>query len=132
MWMWMPSWLSQVEFPLAGWDLSQYVGADAGTQVYNCYAISNHLGNKLAKGHYTACVQMPVGTTEGSSWFLFSDESVKPMEAGPGKVRLEHTGQSAWQCLQAGRMLIEKVCTHSGNGGIILAVDVTACNISPS
>jgi hypothetical protein len=87
--------LSQVEFPLAGWDLSQYVEADAGTHLYNCYAISNHLGNKLAKGHYTACVQMPVNTTNGPGWYLFSDESVKPMESPPGKVRLEHRGQSA-------------------------------------
>ena len=47
---------TEVEFPLEGLDLSEFVGACEGTDesfVYDCYAVSNHYGG-LGGGHYTA------------------------------------------------------------------------------
>jgi ubiquitin carboxyl-terminal hydrolase 4/11/15 len=43
-----------VDFPLEGLDLSDYViNPDNGSCVYDCYAVSNHMGG-LGGGHYTA------------------------------------------------------------------------------
>ena len=47
---------TEVDFPLEGLDLSEYVGACEGTDesyLYDCYAVSNHTGG-LGGGHYTA------------------------------------------------------------------------------
>ncbi|GMH69548.1 hypothetical protein TrRE_jg2091, partial [Triparma retinervis] len=75
---------TEVEFPLEGLDLSEYVGACEGTNesfVYDCYAVSNHYGG-LGAGHYTA------HTRKDNSWLHFDDDKVsqaKPSEVGGKK-----------------------------------------------
>lgn len=68
-----------VDFPLEGLDLSEVMMSD-GEQywkngeepVYDCYAVSNHMG-QLNAGHYTAFVK----DFENGVWNLFDDEFVK-------------------------------------------------------
>lgn len=81
---------TQVEFPLEGLQLQE--GNAAGVQLYDCYAISNHISSapgSTDSGHYTACVLVPGDTPQ---WYLFNDSRVDVMASPPGEVRRKHLG----------------------------------------
>ncbi|WIA28861.1 hypothetical protein OEZ86_011387 [Tetradesmus obliquus] len=64
---------TQVQFPLAGLDLSRYVlHAQEQPPLYDCFAVSNHYGG-MGGGHYTAFGQMP----NDKKWFCFDDSRVE-------------------------------------------------------
>lgn len=59
-----------VKFPLEGLDLSNYLmdSAAKGDAIYDCYAVSNHMGG-MGGGHYTAYAR----SLEGQTWFQLDD-----------------------------------------------------------
>ena len=64
---------SQVDFPLEGLDLSEYVhlGEGAGLEtrcIYDLYAVSHHFG-RLSSGHYTAHVR----NANNGYWYEMDD-----------------------------------------------------------
>ena len=66
---------NRIDFPLEGLDLSKYVigskGVEVGGMLYDCYAVSNHMG-KMGFGHYTAYCK----NSETNSWYEFNDTQV--------------------------------------------------------
>ena len=59
-----------VDFPLDSLDLSEHVKGDlpAGGAVYDCVAVSNHMGN-LGGGHYVAAAR----NCNDGKWYKFND-----------------------------------------------------------
>ncbi|ETK71198.1 hypothetical protein F441_21998 [Phytophthora nicotianae CJ01A1] len=87
-----------VDFPLKGLDFSKWMGhQDAGSSVYDLYAVANHVGG-LTRGHYTAYCRYDADFPESSAlfktneesgdvqcpelWFRFDDEKVSEIAAG--------------------------------------------------
>eukprot|EP01083_Nonionella_stella_P092178 257938_1 len=66
---------SQVNFPLSGLDLSQWItDPQSDGAVYDLYAVSNHSGG-LGGGHYTAYALNPVS----QKWYMYDDSSTYPV-----------------------------------------------------
>ena len=65
-----------VEFPLTGLDMSNYVnGYHSENYVYDLYGICNHIGGSGTHGHYTAFVKNANG-----KWYLFDDQNVSEVD----------------------------------------------------
>ena len=70
---------TEVDFPLDGLDLSKYVHGPQplnGGAVYDCVAVSNHMGN-LGGGHYVAAGR----NSEDGKWYKFNDSTTHEMKA---------------------------------------------------
>eukprot|EP00798_Chlamydomonas_sp_ICE-L_P020878 gene20878-27720_t len=66
---------TQVDFPLEGLDLCQYVMRPQDVEpIYDCFAVSNHFGS-LGGGHYTAFCKM-----EDGKWFCYDDSHCSEVE----------------------------------------------------
>jgi ubiquitin carboxyl-terminal hydrolase 4/11/15 len=64
-----------VEFPLNDLDLSDYVLQKDKKLIYDCFAVSNHMGG-AGGGHYTAYARN--ATTD--KWYKFDDSQVSPID----------------------------------------------------
>jgi len=67
----------EVDFPLDGFDLGKHVlgeAEDGGKLIYDCYAVSNHMGG-MGGGHYTAFCR------NGDKWYDYDDFHVAPIKA---------------------------------------------------
>jgi hypothetical protein len=65
-----------VDFPLDGFDLGKHClgeASDGGKLIYDCYAVSNHMGG-MGGGHYTAYCR------NGDRWYDFDDFHVAPIK----------------------------------------------------
>jgi len=72
---------TQVDFPLEDLDMSNYIRSEeqksAGPLIYDCYAVSNHMGG-TGGGHYTAYAKSPID----GNWYCFDDSRVRPVGKG--------------------------------------------------
>eukprot|EP00892_Ulva_mutabilis_P005555 jgi/Ulvmu1/3371/UM156_0028.1 len=73
-----------VTFPLKGLDMTSLVHGSDADAVYDCFAISNHMGS-VSGGHYTAfCLHEPTllpDAEKGLSWHSYNDRTVMPTSA---------------------------------------------------
>ena len=66
---------AQIDFPIQGLDLSNYVLGKDKNAIYDLYAVSNHYGG-LSGGHYTAYAKNPLN----GNWYDFNDSRVSPVK----------------------------------------------------
>jgi len=70
-----------VTFPLEGLDLSRFVDEGGHELLYDCYAVSNHIGG-MGGGHYTAYVKYQKSDTEhkDDQWYCMDDSRSSPID----------------------------------------------------
>jgi len=77
---------TEVSFPLDDLDLSKWTKGPDGETLYECVAVSNHMGG-LGGGHYTASAR----NCEDGKWYYFNDcgtSEMKPSKVNSGNVYL--------------------------------------------
>ena len=59
-----------VQFPVNGLNMNGYLGGTGQVGEYNLYAVSNHIGDRINFGHYTAKCK----SIEEDAWWKFDDK----------------------------------------------------------
>ncbi len=75
-----------VNFPLENLNINQYCGGESADgeslpMRYDLFAVSNHLGDNMNSGHYTACARNLWDNCE-SKWYEYNDDIVNEIDDG--------------------------------------------------
>ncbi|KAK4201126.1 putative ubiquitin carboxyl-terminal hydrolase [Triangularia verruculosa] len=86
--------LNKVRFPMQGLDMRPYFAGPAeehvdpedhhyeGDMVYDCYAVTMHIGVSIYAGHYIEYVRDDI-SRDPESWWKCDDTNVTPIKVGP-------------------------------------------------
>lgn len=86
---------NKVRFPIRGLDLTGYMAQPdpagqatgdrhyAGRMLYDCYAVTVHIGSEISSGHYISYVQDDQ-SKDPSDWWKCDDEHVERVKIGSG------------------------------------------------